>query len=140
MKMFHSKFLTMRAKLGITILLFLLPSNIYGSKGNQKDDDLAIKDVTNGKAPDTTSVKAADKISETVVKTLLRRNTAEFTDDNDYDRYPLCGDKPMYWPSSCFCGNRTLSGGADLRDGDYYCCVPPSADGQDQCKDTKRKR
>ena len=134
MKMFHSKFLTMRAKLGITILLFLLPSNIYGSKGNQKDDDLAIKDVTNGKAPDTTSVKAADKISETVVKTLLRRNTAEFTDDNDYAGDPLCGDKPMSNWYTCYCGNITLSGVTDLSDGEYHCCVSPPVHGEDQCK------
>ena len=72
-------------------------------------------------------------ISGPAVNTVEMREAEGLTDDNDYHRYPLCGDKPMYSWHTCYCGNWTLSGYADLQDGDYYCCVPPSADGQDQC-------
>ena len=71
-------------------------------------------------------------------KTEVRRQATELTDDNDYYTYPLCGDKPIHagYGFICYCGNRTLSGVSDLRDGDYHCCVPPSAPGQEQCKPT----
>ena len=46
---------------------------------------------------------------------------------------PACGDKTLQNSYTCFCGNRTLSG-TDLKDGDYYCCVPLS--GQEQCSYT----
>ena len=69
--------------------------------------------------------------------TVERREAGVLIDENDYEDYPLCGDKPMATSTyTCHCGNRTLSGFADLSGGDYYCCVPPSADGQDQCKYT----
>ena len=58
-------------------------------------------------------------------------------DDNDYADFPLCGDKPLQFSRyNCYCGNRTLDADTDLHEGEYYCCVPPSSSGQDQCKQT----
>ena len=69
---------------------------------------------------------------------LLPPKTFGFKKDNlDYAFYPLCGDKAMWTQDYiCHCGNRTLSGVADLTDGDYYCCVPPSTSGHAQCEYT----
>ena len=57
----------------------------------------------------------------------------EFTDDNDYFQTPLCGDLPMFYDYICHCGDRTLSGVTDLREGGLYCCVPPAPPGQSHC-------
>ena len=117
----------------LAALLFLLPSNICGSKKDKhskiETENLPIIDVS-----DELYVEHDVKTSGPSVKTVERRETAELTDD--YFEYPLCGDKPMYSrrTHTCYCGNRTLNVGTDLRDGDYYCCVPPSASEVDQCK------
>ena len=121
----------MRVKLGMTVLLFLLPFNVYGSKDNQKDGNLTSKDISNGKAPDTTNARFAENTSGKAVKTVVRREATELTGDNDYWGYPPCGDKPMSNWYTCYCGNITLSGVADLSDGEYHCCVSP-VEGQDQ--------
>ena len=70
---------------------------------------------------------------------LLPPKTFGFKKDNlDYAFYPLCGDKAMWTQDYiCHCGNRTLSGVADLTDGDYYCCVPPSTSEYAQCEYTE---
>ena len=120
----------MRIKLVLAALLFLLPSNICGSKEDQKSnvesENLPQIDGSDG------LVTEDDMTSRPAVKTVARREAAELTDGNDYNYYPLCGDKPMDSRITCYCGNRTLNGNADLSDGDYYCCVPPSAPGQAQ--------
>ena len=95
----------MRIKLVLAALLFLLPSNICGSKEDQKSNveskNLANIDVSDGLVTDP------DKTSGPAVKTVARREAAELTDDNDYYDYPLCGDKPMptgytcYWDCIC---------------------------------------
>ena len=120
----------------LAALLFLLPSNICGSKedkiSNIETGNLPNIDVSNG-----LNMEQDNKTRGPAVKTAGRREAPELTDDKDYYMYPLCGDKPMDAGYTCYCGNRSLSGLADLRDGDHYCCVPPSGDGQDQCKYTR---
>ena len=119
----------MRIKLMLAVLLFLMPSNLYGSKENEN-----FKFETENM---DTEQKHEDNTYGSAVKTVVRREAGELTDD--YHKYPLCGDKPMFaWSTyTCYCGNRTLSAGADLSDRDYYCCVPPSVAGQDHCKYAK---
>ena len=72
----------MRIKLVLAALLFLLPSNICGSKEDQNSDveskNLANIDVSDGLVTDH------DKTSGPAVKTVARREAAELTDDNDY--------------------------------------------------------
>ena len=63
------------------------------------------------------------------VKTEDMIKDGEYKDHNDYAYYPLCGDIPMQILQDCLCGNLTLSGLADLKNGDFYCCVPPSPSG-----------
>ena len=48
----------------------------------------------------------------------------KYPDENDYYKYPRCGNLPMAQRNYfCYCGNVTLSG-IDLSDKDTYCCVP----------------
>ena len=60
-------------------------------------------------------------------------------DDNDYHYRPLCGDKAQNpttnvgQENTCYCGNKTLLTKTDIREGDYYCCVSQSTNGQEQC-------
>ena len=106
----------MRIKLILATILFLLPSYICGSGSKENKNSII-------------------ETSELALNAVEKREDAELTDD--YADYPLCGDKPMnYFNFNCYCGNKTLYGYADLRDGDYYCCVPPSVSGKDQCKYT----
>ena len=123
----------MRIKLMLAALLFLLPSIICGSKENKNYKiETENIDISNG-----LENEHDDRTNRPSVKTMDRREAAVLT--YDYAEYPLCGDKPMKFPYTCYCGNRSLSGDADLRDGDHYCCVPQSVEGQDQCKYTGRK-
>ena len=105
----------------LAALLFLQPFYSYGSK-EFKNSKIETKNMTHIDVPDV----------------IEHREAGELTDNNDYSFFPLCGDKPIHaWANgftyTCYCGNRTLSSHADLRDGDFYCCVPPSESGQDQC-------
>ena len=113
----------------LVAFLFLLPSNICGSKENKKPK-IETENQTKIYVSNGLDIEHDDKTNRPV-KTVMRREARVLIDD--YYWYPPCGDKPLNRYSTCYCGNRTLSGQADLRDGDYYCCVPPSADGQDQC-------
>ena len=70
------------------------------------------------------------------VKTEVMIKDMEYKDHNDYAYYPLCGDIPMQILQDCLCGNLTLSGLADLKNGDFYCCVPPSPSGHSECQYT----
>ena len=117
----------MRIKLMFVALLFLLPSDICGFKEN-KNSKIETENLAHIDVSDEPDIEHNDK----TVKTVEMREAGVLTDD--YAVYPLCGDKPMWLTYTCFCGNRTLSGIADLRERNYYCCVPPSGDGQDQCK------
>ena len=60
----------------------------------------------------------------------------EYTDFNNYGTNSMCGDKPLYGDSICYCGNSSLSGNEDLSYGDVYCCVPQSTSGQSHCRYT----
>ena len=183
---FHKKFLKMRIKLVLTFFLFLLPSNIYGSKEEQKSnidsEDLPNNDVLerivlgpkkkSGPEVNNGHRKADGELIDDIVFTNNEsvdvdifsytddnifsntdKNNEELdiyqdyynnqdylvlSNDNDYASYQPCGDKLMdvFYTSTCYCGNRSLSAIADLRDGDYYCCVSPSALGQEQCQYT----
>ena len=48
----------------------------------------------------------------------------------DYQVRPPCGNKPMFYRHICHCGNKTLSGESDLRDGDTYCCSTSECTGE----------
>ena len=81
----------MRVKHVFIVLLFLLPSNISGSKQNQEDENLIIEDVPNGMAFESDEPANDAKItSGTAVKTLDK-----IEDANDYSLYSPCGDKLM---------------------------------------------
>ena len=77
--LFHIKVFMMRIKLVLAALLFLLPSNICGSKEDQNSNveskNLANIDVSDGLVTDH------DKTSRPAVKTVARREAAELTDD-----------------------------------------------------------
>ena len=126
----------MRINLVLTTLLFLLPSNINCSSKEEenKNSSLETENLPNIDVSNGLNIEYINKTSGPAVKIVERREAGVLIDDNDYEGYPLCGDKPMDWGFTCYCGNRTLSGYADLRDGDHYCCVLPFADGQDQCE------
>ena len=104
----------------LAAVLFLLPSNICGSK-EIKNSSIETENQPNIDV--SVGLDYDDKTSEPAVKTVVPLS-------------PLCGDKQMSAAYTCYCGDRTLSGYTDLSNGDYHCCVPPSADGQDQCKYT----
>ena len=57
-----------------------------------------------------------------------RNQGANYTDTNKYGDFPRCGDKPMFYPYTCYCGNITLR---RIDVSDQYCCVDPDSD--DQC-------
>ena len=116
--------------LALAALLFLLPSSICGFKEN-KNSNVKTENQPPFDVFDGLVIEHDNKSKGLAMKTVNRR---ELTDD--YYEYPLCNDKPMGHGRTCFCGNRTLSGETDLHDGDYYCCVPPSTDGQEQCEYT----
>ena len=78
----------MRIKLMLATLLFLLPSNICGSK-EIKNTNIETENMPNIYVSNGQDIEQEDKISRHVVK------TGVLTDDNDYNRYPPCGDKPM---------------------------------------------
>ena len=124
----------MRVKLVLAALLLILPCNICCSKEDQKSNletqNLIKNDVSDGKF-----IVIDDKTSGPAVKTVARREAEELNDKNDYAETPLCGDKQMQYGFRCYCGNRTLSGKTDLRDGDYYCCEPTND--EEQCKFTE---
>ena len=88
----------------LAALLFLLPSYICGSKEiknfNIETEKLPNIDVFNG-----LDKEHDDKTSGLAVNTVEMREAEGLTDDNDYHRYPLCGDKPMYSWHTCYCGN-----------------------------------
>ena len=77
----------------LAALLFLLPSNICGSKedkiSNIETGNLPNIDVSNG-----LNMEQDNKTRGPAVKTAGRREAPELTDDKDYYMYPLCGDKP----------------------------------------------
>ena len=56
-----------------------------------------------------------------------RGQEANYTDTNMYGDFPRCGDKPMFYPYTCYCGNITLSG-SDLAVRNHYCCVDNATD------------
>ena len=88
----------MRIKILLATLLFLLPSNICGSKEikNSKIETENLPSIDVG-----LDEKYDDKTSGPAVKTVERREAAVLTDDNDYVIYPLCGDKPMKYYYTC---------------------------------------
>ena len=118
----------------IATLLFMLPSNICGFQ-EDKNSNIETENLPDIDVSDELDNEHNVETNGPAVMIVARREAGVLTDD--YNFYPLCGDKPMDSSYTCYCGYRTLSGIADLSDGDYYCCVPPSAvDGQDQCKYT----
>ena len=117
----------MRVKLVLATLLHILPCNIYGSE-EVKKSNLETENLIENEFSDGMFLVIDEKKGGPAVKTAAE----ELTDNKDYAENPVCGDKQMIYGYSCYCGNKTLSGTIYLRDGDYYCCVPPS--GEEQCK------
>ena len=76
----------------LAALLFLLPSNICGSK-EDKISNIETENLSNIDVSDGLNMEHDDKTSGPAVKTVERREAAVLTDD--YYEYPLCGDKPM---------------------------------------------
>ena len=122
----------MRIKLMLAPLLFLLSFTISGTK-EEKVSKIETDNLPNIDVSDGLDDEHDDKTNGPAVRTVKRSSPTEETTEliDDYYWDPWCGDKPMRWDNTCFCGNRSLSGDADLRDGDFYCCVHPF--GQNQC-------
>ena len=123
----------MRLQLMYFILLFLISPNICGSIGEANYSVVPDEIVLTSRNSRTDNVVTAKKTSEPDVKTEIKKETEELIDDKDYNWSVLCGDHDMSYEGICFCGNRTLDGNSDLREGNHYCCVPPSTPGQEQC-------
>ena len=86
----------------LTVFLFLLPSNIHGSKKEEKPN-LETESLTEY---DIFSYiyEEDDKINGAISSHNHedRKEAEELTDHNDYNLYPLCGDKPMWQAYNCY--------------------------------------
>ena len=87
----------------LAVLLFLLPSNICGSK---EDNNFKIEteNLPHIDVSDRLNGEDDYKTNGLALKSVASRVEAGELTDN-YWTYPLCGDKPMYNGFTCYCGN-----------------------------------